>query len=325
MDLNTLQNWLWRAACSIRGEVDAARYKDYILPLVFYKRLDDVYTDELAKLAKSLDVDADTAELFAETDRTLIRFYLPADARWRTVRTQTTGLGALLTDNLRKFDVRTFGLDELHAQMRPDRGMLLLGAHVGSFEALRVLSLQRPDVKVRVVLNTQQTPAMTELLHALNPEIAKNVIDASRPGHEVVFALHDAMNEGALATLLGDRARPNEATIEIDFLGAPAQFPVAPFLIASMLKVPVVLCLGLYRGGRSYDLVFETLAEQLDLPRRGREAELRAFVQRYAQRLEHYVRAYPYNWFNFYDFWKTDSTGHAQSVEPAAAVSGERG
>jgi predicted LPLAT superfamily acyltransferase len=231
----------------------------------------------------------------------------------------------LLTDNLRKFDVRTFGLDELHAQMRPDRGMLLLGAHVGSFEALRVLSLQRPDVKVRVVLNTQQTPAMTELLHALNPEIAKNVIDASRPGHEVVFALHDAMNEGALATLLGDRARPNEATIEIDFLGAPAQFPVAPFLIASMLKVPVVLCLGLYRGGRSYDLVFETLAEQLDLPRRGREAELRAFVQRYAERLEHHVRAHPYNWFNFYDFWKTDSTGHARSAEPAAAVSGERG
>lgn len=231
----------------------------------------------------------------------------------------------LLTDHLRKFDVRTFGLDELHAQMRPDRGMLLLGAHVGSFEALRVLSLQRPDVKVRVVLNTQQTPAMTELLHALNPDIASNVIDASRPGHEVVFALHDAMNEGALATLLGDRARPNEATIEIDFLGAPAQFPIAPFLIASMLKVPIVLCLGLYRGGRSYDLVFETLAEQLDLPRRGREAELRAFVQRYAERLEHHVRAHPYNWFNFYDFWKTDSAGHAQPVVPVAALPGERG
>jgi predicted LPLAT superfamily acyltransferase len=230
----------------------------------------------------------------------------------------------LLTEHLRKFDVRTIGLDELHAQMRPDRGMLLLGAHVGSFEALRVLSLQRPDVKLRVVLNTQQTPAMTELLHALNPDIAKSVIDASRPGHEVVFALHDAMNEGALATLLGDRARPNEATIEIDFLGAPAQFPIAPFLIASMLKVPIVLCLGLYRGGRSYDLVFETLAEQLDLPRRGREAELRAFVQRYAERLEHHLRAYPYNWFNFYDFWKTDSAGRAQPAV-SAALSGERG
>ncbi|HMM66426.1 MAG TPA: acyltransferase [Dokdonella sp.] len=231
----------------------------------------------------------------------------------------------LLTDHLRNFDIAVFGLDELHAQMRPDRGMLLLGAHAGSFEALRVMSLQRPDVKVRVVLNTKQTPAMTELLHALNPELAKNVIDASRPGHEVVFALHDAMNEGALATLLGDRARPGEATIEIDFLGAPARFPVAPFLIAGMLKVPIVLCLGLYRGGRSYDLVFETLTEQLDLPRRGREAELRAFVQLYSARLEHHVRAHPYNWFNFYDFWKLETSRDERPAMPDAALSGERG
>lgn len=230
----------------------------------------------------------------------------------------------LLTKDLNNFDVRVSGLDELHASMRPDRGVLLLGAHVGSFEALRALSLKRPDVKFRVVLNTQQTPAMTEMLHALNPEIAKNVIDAARPGYEVVFALHDAMKEGALATLMGDRSRPGEKTVEVDFLGSPAPFPVAPFLIASMLKVPVVLCLGMYRGGRCYDLVFEELAEQLDLPRRGREAELRAFVQRYAERLEHHVRAHPYNWFNLYDFWNLESTRDTQSAVADAALSGER-
>ena len=231
----------------------------------------------------------------------------------------------LLTRDLTEFDIRIAGIDELHAQMRPDRGMLLLGAHVGSFEVLRSLSVQRPDVKVRVVLDTQQTPAMTELLHALNPGIANNVIDASRPGHEVVFALHDAMQEGALATLLCDRARPGEATVSVEFLGAAAAFPVAPFLIASMLKVPVVLCLGFYRGGRGYDLVFETLAEQLDLPRRGKEAELRAFVQRYAQRLEHHVRAHPYNWFNFYDFWNPQANDVAAAGLPAGHVSGEPG
>ncbi|MCC6454754.1 MAG: SAM-dependent DNA methyltransferase [Caldilineaceae bacterium] len=101
MELSTLQSWLWRAACSIRGEVDAARYKDYILPLVFYKRLDDVYDDELQKLGKSLNTDASTTELFVETDRSLVRFFIPAEARWRNVRNQTDKLGELLTDNLR--------------------------------------------------------------------------------------------------------------------------------------------------------------------------------------------------------------------------------
>ena len=231
----------------------------------------------------------------------------------------------LLSEDLRRFEVTVSGLDELHAQMRPDRGMLLLGAHVGSFEVLRVMSLQRPDVTVRVVLNTRQTPVMTELFHALNPALASKVIDASRPGHEVVFALHDAMHEGHLATLLGDRAREQEATIEVEFLGAPARFPIAPFIIASMLKVPVVLCLGLYRGGRRYDLVFETLSEQLDLPRRGRQAELRAFVQLYASRLEHHVRAHPYNWFNFYDFWNLETTRDERPARLDPAVPGERG
>lgn len=77
MDVTTLQNWLWRAASSIRGEVDAARYKDYLLPLIFYKRIDDVFDDELARVGKALGVDPATAGGFVDADRSLVRFYLP--------------------------------------------------------------------------------------------------------------------------------------------------------------------------------------------------------------------------------------------------------
>ncbi len=101
MELTTLENWLWKAACSIRGEVDAARYKDYILPLIFYKRLDDVYADELTKLAQTLNMGVRQAEQLAAVDRSLIRFYIPAEARWDEVRRQTQGLGERLTDSLR--------------------------------------------------------------------------------------------------------------------------------------------------------------------------------------------------------------------------------
>jgi len=169
-------------------------------------------------------------------------------------------------------------------------------------------------VRVCAVLDTKKTPALTELLHALNPAIARNVIDASRPGTEIVLALGEAVQEGALATLLADRAREHESTVVVDFMGAPAAFPVAPFLIGSVLKVPMVLCLGMYRGGKRYDLYFEAFADELVLPRRERKAELRAVVQRYASRLEHYVRQDPYNWFNWHDFWNLEGFDDAESL-----------
>ena len=109
MDLSTLENWLWKAACSIRGEVDAARYKDYILPLLFYKRLNDVFQDELRRVARDFSgqetPDAQAiqfAEQMVEMDRDLVRFFVPSQARWAEVRKQTVGLGQRLTDTLRQ-------------------------------------------------------------------------------------------------------------------------------------------------------------------------------------------------------------------------------
>ena len=65
----------------------------------------------------------------------------------------------------------------------------------------------------------------------------------------------------------------------------------------------VVLCFGLYRGGRRYEIHLERFADAVTLDRRDREASVRPWVERYARRLEHHCRAAPYNWFNFYDYW----------------------
>ncbi|WP_312128406.1 N-6 DNA methylase [Brevundimonas sp.] len=80
----SMEQMLWDAACSIRGEKDAAKFKDYLLPLLFLKRLSDVFDDEITRLAEEYG-DRDTALEIAESDHELLRFYLPPEARWAVI------------------------------------------------------------------------------------------------------------------------------------------------------------------------------------------------------------------------------------------------
>ena len=220
----------------------------------------------------------------------------------------------LLARGIDGFRVSVRGADALHRHLDRGQGVLLLGAHVGSFEVLRVLAARRPDCKLKLVMDKSKTPALTALLEALAPELAGSVIDTARGGMDIVLALSEAAREGAMITLLGDRGRPHELMREAPFLGSDAPFPAAPWLIAALLKVPVVLCLGMYRGGNRYDLVFETLADRVDLPRAGRHPALDAYIRHYAARLEHHLRDAPYNWFNFYDFWQPQAVVDARQA-----------
>ena len=89
------------------------------------------------------------------------------------------------------------------------------------------------------------------------------------------LAIKEALDEKALVTLLVDRARPGNEVALCDFLGHPAPFPVSPWQLAAALKVPVVLCFGLYRGGNRYDMHFEPFADTLavERTRRGRASK----------------------------------------------------
>ena len=89
LDVSTLEGWLWDAACQIRGPLDAPKFKDYILPLVFLKRLSDVFEDEVNKLGDEFGDQSKAAQL-VEADHKLVRFYLPEMARWPAIRAKTS-------------------------------------------------------------------------------------------------------------------------------------------------------------------------------------------------------------------------------------------
>jgi len=115
----SLESWLWDAACAIRGEKDAPKYKDYILPLVFVKRLCDVFDDEINRIAKQFGSRTKALKLI-EKDHKLVRFYLPLKAKdperddtWSAIRILTTKVGEHLTSimsDIAKYNPRIQGI-----------------------------------------------------------------------------------------------------------------------------------------------------------------------------------------------------------------------
>lgn len=185
------------------------------------------------------------------------------------------------------------------------RGCVLLGSHLGSFEASRAIKADRPEVALRLVMDRHQSPAANAFLEALNPELVQQVLDIGGDTN-AGLAILNALQDGALVAMLADRVRGREKTIQVQFMGATAHFPAAPHEIAVVTGAPVVVFFGLHVGPNRYRLVFESMPTSEAVPRRERAAAVQRSAQWFAERLEYHARREPFNWFNFYDFWSNE-------------------
>ena len=196
------------------------------------------------------------------------------------------------------------GIATLEAVLTEGRGAILLGAHLGSFEALRAFGRRAP-VPVRMMMYRANRGGFSARLERLDPDFAAAVIPLGTP--EAMLAAREALGRGEILGILADRApdpgdQP-ERLIAVPFLGAPAGFPTGPFRLAAALGAPVLLFFGVCTGPRRYALRFEPFADRIILPRAGREAALARVVGAYADRLGEMARAHPLQWFNFHDVW----------------------
>jgi predicted LPLAT superfamily acyltransferase len=207
----------------------------------------------------------------------------------------------LLRGDFERFGITVHGKEIVHRQIESRKGSILLGSHLGSFELLRALGVMQRSFSLKVLMDPLHNQNITRLFDALNREIAATVIAPDRP--DTLIRVKESLDAGCFVGMLGDRVSGGDKTTQCQFLNAPATFPAGPVLLAAMMRCPVILFFGLYRGGNRYEIYFEHFADEIDLDRVRRAENIQLWMQRYAKRLEHYSRLAPYNWFNFYPFW----------------------
>ena len=210
----------------------------------------------------------------------------------------------LLAKRPEEFDLNICDLEILLDRVDRKQGCLLLGSHLGSFEILRATGLANRNVDIKLLMHKENAPILNDILRKLDPALSDCIIQVGEP--DTMLRAKECLDTGGLIGILGDRSLKHERVVACQFFGHTANFPSGPMLLASILKVPVVLFFCLYRQDGHYDIYFELFAEIVTIPREDRIQGLQEWTQHYVHRLEAYCQKAPNNWFNFYDFWEAE-------------------
>lgn len=197
---------------------------------------------------------------------------------------------------------------EIEASLREGKGLMMIAAHLGCLEVCRALASHQNDIKLNVLVHTKNAQRMNRLLEPLNLHRELELIEVTEVTPMTAIVLKEKIQRGEVVVVVGDRVpvAGQKNTVVVDFLGAPAAFAQGPFVLAHVLKCPVMTLFCLRQNGR-YHIYCEPFADRIELPRGQREAELRRHVARYVSRLEQYCQVTPLQWFNFYPYWRLDA------------------
>ncbi|MHB1565969.1 MAG: LpxL/LpxP family acyltransferase [Acidiferrobacter sp.] len=217
--------------------------------------------------------------------------------------------------------LRISGHELLWAYLDRGQGCVLIGAHLGSFEAARVAALERKDIPIRIIMDEKISEKLNSVLMKLNPSLNNAIVQLGSP--TALFDVKTVIDGGGVVGMLADRVTAGEDTYQQNFLGRCATFPRAPLRLTAVLGAPVFFFTALFQtdkdGQPYYDVIFVPLSAAL-APGEPRRQWIEALGRRYVTVLEQYCRRAPHNWFNFYDFWPDIATQEDLQSDTGATV-----
>lgn len=206
-----------------------------------------------------------------------------------------------ITGRFDKFNI-SYDLDqEALALLDGKQGAVLLGAHIGSFEAMRCLAIKHADIDLKVLMYRDHNAMITRILDELNSDIANSVINISDAN--ALLKAQEVVYTGGVIGLLGDRGVEGDKMTHARLLGDNIEVPTGPFSLSLILGVPIVVFFATYVGGNRYHITLKKLSDPMSAPRNRRLDIIRELTSNYLLQIESILYRYPYNWFNFYNYW----------------------
>lgn len=203
---------------------------------------------------------------------------------------------------------------ELFEFVDKKEGCLLVGSHFGNIEFSRAISRRHPDLVINVLLHDKHAGKFAEVMEGAEPMSRMHLMQVTELDLALTLRLKEKIARGEWVVIAGDRVPVDEAsqTVQADFIGDPARFPIGPYVLGAVLQCPVYL-LHCYRLGKEHFLGFELFSRRIELPRGDRQGHIQELARRYATGLERQVVRSPLQWFNFYDFWDDDQISQPES------------
>ena len=201
-------------------------------------------------------------------------------------------------------NVRLEGQEQVDALLTQRRGAVLVTAHVGCLELCQALAARLPQLRLTILVHTKHAERFNAILRRLDPNSRVTLLQVTNVSAATAVQLQERVAAGEFVAIAGDRVPVDGGrTATVPFLGAPAEFPVGAYVLAGIFQCPL-LFLGCVRERAGHAVRFELLSDRVQLPRAGRDEALAQWAALFARRLEALLVRAPYDWFNFFPFWK---------------------
>lgn len=190
-------------------------------------------------------------------------------------------------------------------KMMASGGGVLLVSHLGNMEFCRSITDKNHQHKLHILLHTKNSKRFNQILRFFNPDTQLNIYEVTELGPDTIIHLKNCVDAGDFVVIAADRfpVKGDKRVSYASFLNENAPFSQGPYILAALLQCPVYTAIAIKKEHK-YHVDVQLFEEKIVLDRSNRSQQLSFYCQKYAKYLETYAYKYPFQWYNFFNFWQ---------------------